>query len=278
MARTAGFATDTAVEAAGDGRYGATVTERWSVLGGGAPNGGYLMALAAHAMTLESGRPDPVTLTAHFLRPAAVGPATVVTEVVKAGRRHTTVQARLEQDGRECVRLLGAFTDLEAAEGPTRVDRPPPQLPPIGDCVDVNAEADAGADAGSGGFAPPILRRFDHRMPPGQMDWARGRPQGRGVFSGYARFADGEPMDTLGLLVLADAYPPAVFNAGGIVGWVPTVELTVQVRKRPADGWLTTRFTTEHVTRGYLEEDGVIFDADGDLVALSRQLALVARS
>jgi hypothetical protein len=69
-----------------------------------------------------------------------------------------------------------------------------------------------------------------------------------------------------------------VFNTGdSTLGWVPTIELTVQVRKRPAPGYLATRFVTEAVTRGYLEEDGEVWDADGELVVLSRQLALVAR-
>jgi hypothetical protein len=69
-----------------------------------------------------------------------------------------------------------------------------------------------------------------------------------------------------------------VFDAGlGDIGWVPTIELTVQVRKRPAPGYLTGWFHTEAVTAGYLEEDGEVWDADGDLVVLSRQLALAAR-
>jgi acyl-CoA thioesterase len=268
------FAEDTAVERLDAGRYGATVSDRWNVLGGAAPNGGYLMAMAARAMRDASGRPDPVTLTAHFLRPTPIGAVEVHTDIVKEGRRHATVQASLVADGSERLRLLGAFGDLTTADGPTQVDRTPPELPPRERCVDANAAADTDPQ----GFAPPILRRFDHLMAPGTMDWARGEPLGRGVMEGHARWAGGEErMDPLGLLVLADAYPPAVFNAGSIIGWVPTVELTVQVRKRPAPGWLRTRFTTEHVTRGYLEEDGEIWDADGDLVALSRQLALVAQ-
>ena len=269
------FAEDTAVTEVGEGRFTGEVTDRWLVFGDVAPNGGYLMAIAARAMALVAERPDPVTLTAHFLRPAVVGPVEVTTEVVKAGRRHTTVQASLLQDGVEKVRLLGAFGDLSTAEGPTYLDRPALQLPPIEECVDVNAAADASEQASR--LTPSVLRRFDHRVHADTLAFTVGRPPGRGVMEGWTRFAGGEPMDTLGLLAVADAYPPAIFNRDGVVGWVPTVELTVQIRQRPPDGYLATRFTTELVTRGYLEEDGEIWDADGNLVALSRQLALFAR-
>lgn len=273
MGRTADFAADTAVERLDDHVFRGRLTDRWLVLGDAAPNGGYLMAVAARAMASAAERPDPVTVTGHFVRPAAPGDVEIRTEIVKAGRRHTTVAARFLQNGRECVRLLGTFGDLTAAEGPTRVDRRPPDLPPVEQCRDMNAAVD---ETGQG-FAPPVFQRFDHRMPPGMMDWAAGRPLGRGLIEGWCRFAGEEPMDPFGLLIVADAYPPAIFNAGEPIGWTPTIELTVQVRKHPAPGWLSTRFTSETMTRGYLEEDGEVWDADGDLVALSRQLALVAR-
>lgn len=269
------FSEDTAVTRVGEGRYTGAVSRRWFVLGDVAPNGGYLMAIAARAMADAAQRPDPVTITAHFLRPPTEGEVSIDTTVVKSGRRHVIMQGALSQDGRECVRLLGAFTDLDAADGPTRVDRRPPDLPPPEDCVDIIAAADARTDGRV--FAPPILRRFDHRMPAGTMDWVFGQPLGRGEIGGHCRFADDEPISTLALLVVADAYPPAVFNSGETVGWVPTIELTVQVRRRPAPGWLRTRIVTEHITRGYLEEDGEIWDESGDLVVLSRQLALVAQ-
>jgi acyl-coenzyme A thioesterase PaaI-like protein len=275
---TSRFARDTAVEPLGEGRFAATVDPGWAVLGGGAANGGYLMALAARAMRHDlPEHPDPITLTAHFLRPPAPGEVQVDVEVVRAGRRTATVGASLRQDGRECVRLLGAFADLSVRNGPTRVDRSPPAWPPVEDCVDATTRGVEQARAG--GFpAPPILTRFDHRWPTELATWSEGRPVGRGEMGGYLRWADDAEMDTLGLLVVADCYPPAVFNSGdSALGWVPTVELTVQVRKRPAPGYLAARFTTEAVTAGILEEDGEVWDAEGDLVVLSRQLALAAR-
>ncbi len=272
------FTRDTAVERVADGRYSGRVDPGWAVIDGAAPNGGYLMAMAARAMRDPvPAHPDPVTLTAHFLAPPSPGEVTIDVEVLRTGRRHATVAATLRQEGDAKVRLLGAFGDLSAADGPTRVDRRPPQLPPVEACVDFTAENER--RAADGGFAPPpIVSRFDHRIPAGVLGWTGGAPSGRGEIGGYLRWREGTAMDTLGLLVVADCYPPAVFDSGlGEVGWVPTIELTVQVRKRPAAGYLAGWFTTEAVTAGYLEEDGEVWDADGDLVVLSRQLALAAR-
>jgi acyl-CoA thioesterase len=271
------FEHDTAVEHLGDGRYRATVDEGWAVIDGAAPNGGYLLAMAARAMRAGISHPDPVTITAHFLAPPDPGDVDIEVEVVRSGRRHSTVAASLRQEGREMVRLLGAFGDLSRADGLTRVDRRPPAMPAIETCERAT-EQTAERAAARGKNPPPVLLRFDHRTPPGMMGWAEGMPTGRGEMGGWIRWADDAEMDTLGLLVVSDAYPPAVFNSGeGSPGWVPTIELTVQVRKRPAPGWLATRFTTEAMTAGYLEEDGEVWDADGDLVVLSRQLALAAR-
>ena len=122
------FDTDTAVERTGEHRYAVALTDRWSALGG-TPNGGYMLAVALRALALEMPLPDPLAVSAHFLRPGAVGPGEVLTEVVRAGRRVATGEARLLQDGREAVRLLATFGDLEGAGGRTAMFNRPPDLP-----------------------------------------------------------------------------------------------------------------------------------------------------
>jgi acyl-CoA thioesterase len=266
------FDEDTAVERVSEDEFHGECCAGWRVTDGLAPNGGYLMALAARAMAWRAERPDPVTLTAHFLAPPRLGAVEVHTELVRAGGRHRTIAARLVQDGVEQVRLLGTFGDLARAEGPTKVLRRPPDLPPADELPDARSDGDDVA-------VPEIFERLEHRMPAATTGWTRGRPSGEGIHGGWCRWPDGDTIDTLGLLFVADAYPPAVFDLGaGPVTWAPTIELTVQVRSRPAPGWLATRFTTRALTDGYFEEDGELWDSTGRLVALSRQLALIGRT
>ncbi len=131
------------------------------------------------------------------------------------------------------------------------------------------------------GRVDPGWSVVDDAAPNGGYLLAIGSPAGRGEMGGYVRFSDADDdtaMDTLGLLIVADCFAPAVFNLGDVTArWVPTIELTVQIRARPAPGYLAARFTTQAITDGYLEEDGQIWDAGGHLVALSRQLALMPR-
>ena len=76
---------------------------------------------------------------------------------------------------------------------------------------------------------------------------------------------------------IVDALPPPVFNIDIPTGWVPTVELTAHIRGIPAPGPLRCRFHTEIVQNGFMQEDGEVWDSAGQLVAQSRQLALVPR-
>ncbi|NND04035.1 MAG: thioesterase family protein, partial [Acidimicrobiia bacterium] len=88
----------------------------------------------------------------------------------------------------------------------------------------------------------------------------------------------GEALDTLGLIVAADAFPPTIFNANLPVAWTPTIELTTHVRERPTGEWLRCSFNTRFITGGFLEEDGELWDENDRLIAQSRQLALLPRA
>jgi acyl-CoA thioesterase len=250
----------------GAGRYTTAIRPGWDIAGHA--NGGYLLSLAGRAMQDAAGRPDPVTVTGHFLSPGQPGPAHVVTEVVKRGRTFTTVTGSLTTERRPLLQVLGTFGDVSAPIGPERVDAAPPDLPPPDECVAVRP-----ADT----FPPPFMGRVDLRLHPDDAGFAEGSPSGEPRVRGWFRLGEDESIDTIALLLAVDAFPPTAFNARLPVAWTPTVELTAHVRARPAAGWLRCAFTTRFVTGGFLEEDGEIWDDTGRLVAQSRQLALVPR-
>ncbi len=259
------FAEATRVEPLGDGRFAGAIAPGWDIVSNA--NGGYLLAIVGRALCEATGRPDPVTITGHFLSPGKPGPVTISTAIVKAGRRFTTATATLATDERPLLTALATFGDLADAEGPEWSDREPPALPDPDECVPVVPAQT---------FPPAFMGKVELRLHPDDAQFATGG-SGRPLMRGWFRLRDGEPLDTVGLLCAADAFPPTIFNADLPVAWTPTVELTAQVRSRPGPGWLRCHFATHFITGGFVEEDGELWDASGRLVAQSRQLALVPR-
>jgi hypothetical protein len=264
-----------AVEALGAGEYAATLDPGWVV--GGGVNGGYLLAVIGNAIRAElaaDGQPDPVSVSAYYLSPTVPGPATVRLRRLRSGGQRSTVAASLvqEQDGQQVERIsaLAVYGDLDRM--PAEVDRqiPPPELPPVEDCVEAR-------------FAPeevlrvaPLLERFGTRLDPAYVGWRVGEPSGSGIIQGWFRLADDRPLDPVALLLVVDALPPVTFDLG-LPGWAPTLELTAHVRARPAPGWAIVRHATRNISGGMFEEDCEVWDSTGRLVAQSRQLALLPR-
>lgn len=256
--------TDTRLDALGDGRFGTVVSDSWTGAEG-RPNGGYLLALCVRALAEVVGQPDPLTVSAHFLRPGVMGAGEFRTEVLRVGRRVSTAEVALVQGGKEVVRAVGSFTDLDEARGLTLELGEPPDLPPPDECVDLYG----------GGTMPGITlaQRVQVRAPK-PMGWVSGAPTGVPGFEFWARLTDGRPSDVWFLPLVVDCAAPAVFEVGAVVS--STVELTIHVRARPAPGWLACRVSTRHVADGFHEEDVEVWDSTGRLVAQSRQLGLLS--
>jgi hypothetical protein len=268
MATASGFESATRVRDLGDGRYAGEIHEGWDI--GGNANGGYLLAMVGRALCEATGRPDPVTITGHFLSPGKPGPVAISTSIVRAGRRFTTATATMAADEQPLLTVLGISGDVSPVESMEWSDRQPPELPDPKVCVPMQT-----GDA----LAPPFRDKVELRFHPDDAGFLRGEGgTGRAELRGWFRLPHGEPVDTFGLLCAVDAFPPTIFNADLPMGWTPTVELTVHVRARPAPGWLACRFGTHFVSNGFLEEEAEAWDATGRLVAQSRQLALVPRA
>lgn len=263
------YDSETAVTQASPGMWSTLLAPAWDI--GAAPNGGYSCTSALRALTRVTGRPDPLAVSTYYLRPAQSAQAAEIrTELIRAGRRHVTAQASTWQTGRERLRTLATFGELRpdagAAADPDALSITPVDLPPPEECRP--------RDTVEQGVELAITSRVDVRIHPALAVPGKA---GRAEVAGWVRFADQRPVDTLALVLFADAFPPSIMGLLDRVGWVPTLELTVHVRRRPAPGWIAGRFRTRDLTDGMLIEDGALWDQSGALVARSRQLALLRR-
>jgi acyl-coenzyme A thioesterase PaaI-like protein len=257
-----GFAAARSSEVRGDVRVG-VVPDTWAPAG--RAHGGMLLATALVALAAEVEHPDPLSVTAHYLRPAGAGPIELRTELVRTGRAHATAAGSVWQDGAERMRLLALFGTL-----PIDADRtlpPPGPLPRPGACVPVR-------DTGAMGMLPTDYPAdLDVRLDPA-TPWLAGQRGGAAAVEGWVGFVDGHAVDAFDLALFADAFPPALLSAQAASAF-PTLELTVHVRARPRGRNVRGRFTTDVVAGDYVDESGWLWDESGRLVAMSRQLALV---
>ncbi|MFI2508614.1 thioesterase family protein [Streptomyces sp. NPDC018972] len=264
------FDRDTAVTPRAPGVYDIDLSAGWTIIN--AVNGGYLLAVLGRALADALPHSDPFTISAHYLTASRPGPAVVRTETVRTGRTLSTGQAslfQLDEQGREVerIRVLASYGDLDSLPDDVRTTAEPPAIPPMEQCF---GPEDGGPNPVDGSSA--ITERLMLKLDPSTLGWALGQPSGKGEMRAWFGLADGRDPDPFALLLAVDALPPTAFELG-LTGWVPTVELTVHVRCRPAPGPLRVSITTRNLAGGFLEEDAEVWDSTDRLVAQSRQLA-----
>ncbi len=258
---------DDAALVAADGA--GAIHEGWDINGNA--NGGYLLALAANHLRAVGGRPDPLSVTGHYLAPGTPGPVQIDAVMVKSGRRFNTVTGQMHRGGKPILQVTGVFGDLaQANDDFSHVVGGPPDLPSFEECV-VRKPMQGPVFVG-------LNKRLNVRLRPGDESFVDGVRKGDAEMAGWFAFADGRPIDTLALLLACDAFPPAVFHIDLPPGWVPTLEYTVHVRAVPAPGPVRCVFRSHFVQGGFFNEDGEIWDTQDRLVAQSRQLGLTPRA
>lgn len=259
---------DSTAERVGDGVHVLALSERWG-LDDGRLNGGYQLSVALRALASEVPLPDPVVASASYLRPAMPGPARVLTEVVRSGRRLATGTSRIVQPGpdgaeRDVLLLEATFADLAASPAEPQDLTAAPDLPPFEQCTTFG-----------GAEAPAAVAQVGRRMRYGMAGlpgWVRGEPSGDPRAEFWFAFADGSDATLLDLAFVVDGAAPVVLELGR---GSSTAQLTVHLREHPAPGPVRCRTVTNHLAHGLHEEDVEVWDSRGALVAQSRQLALL---
>ncbi len=211
----------------------------------------------------------PRSLTIHYLRAPEPGPVSIHTTLERAGRSLSTLSARMERDGVPLALALAAFSVPWSA--PEFSELPMPDVAPVDPATETGEPHP---------LAPPFARhlRLIHRI--GAIPFS-GSPEPM-EFGAWMGLPYPRPIDALSLAFFSDALLPAPFARLSGPAVSPTVDLTIHFRvsmPRSAEPdpqeLCFGRFGAKVVHEGFFEEDGVIWAADGTVLAQSRQLALL---
>jgi acyl-CoA thioesterase len=265
--RSHAFDSDTSLEDVGPGRWRVWAPEHWFVARG--PNGGFLAAVAARAAEAAAGRPLR-SLSLHFVAAPAVGPIDVAVTLEREGRRYTAASIRLEQDGAPMTLALATLGEL-SEEGAEWDAAPAPVATPVSETERISLEQ---------ANVPAFMRNYD-------MRWADvTSPDGETGLNvpgsgGWIRTSEPRLLDAPLVAAMTDAWVPAAFVALGRFGYAPTLDLTIHIRRPlpPAgmapEDFVLARFTSRLAVAGVWEENGELWTPGGELLAQSRQLALI---
>jgi acyl-CoA thioesterase len=218
------------------------------------------IVLRAMIAALADGARPPRSFTIHFASPPADGPCEIAVTEERRGRSLATLSARLEQDGKLRAMALGGFSP--SWPSPVILEPTRPSSPSAADAEIMRQRPET----------PDFFRHVELRPTIGGFVGS-GEPR----IGGWLRTMPPEPLDPPAAAFLLDAMWPAVYPRLERPLGAPTVDFTVHFRREiPAtEDPLLALFSSRMLHDGFFEEDGELWTADGQLLAQSRQLALL---
>jgi acyl-CoA thioesterase len=274
------FDADTAVRRREGGRedeavFTAELSPAWRAMRG--PHGGYLAAVVLRALIETAGDVSraPRSLTVHYARAPAAGEVLIRTRLERRGRSLSTLSARMEQDGAPVLLALAAFSVPWRAPEIDELALPDVAGPDPGRASSPEVE-----EWIERGFAPVFLRQLVMQWRVGARLYAGAdAPMEVGSWLGLREQA--RPLDAIALAMLSDVGAPPPLLRLREQATASTVDLTIHFRTRtprpradPAE-LCFARLRTRLVHEGFFEDDGVIWAADGTVLAQARQLAVL---
>jgi acyl-Coa thioesterase superfamily protein/acyl-CoA thioesterase superfamily protein len=263
------FSVASAVRRQSDDRWNGNFLDGWDL--GGIPNGGYQLAVATQVALAATAHPDPLSMHAMYLRRARTGAFTALTTLANIGTRQSALHISIVQDDAVVTAVSALMGSLDrAVEQTLWGDAEPPEIPEPDACTRMVYQPGQM-------LPPPIVNQMDVRLHPEDFHDIGTGTLGQARMRGWTRFKDGHPMDSTRAMLVSDVFPPPILNSTLPRGWVPTMTLTVQMRKRPTSEWLAGHFTTTVTNGPYLAENGELWDDRNELVATVQQLAGMPR-
>lgn len=260
QASQGGFARATTIKQIEDNVWEGNFSADWLI--GQTLNGGYAMAVGARVLGAALPHPDPVTVSGYFLARTEVGPVRCEVEILRKGGGSSSGVVKLIQNGELKIQVTGTYGDMARQRGETLNFEPIPDMPGFDQCDDLPYPSNQ-----------PFRKQMLQRMAPRNVRSLEGEPDGSGIWQGWLDFADGSDKDLFSMVMFSDALPPPVFSVYGPEGWVPTLELSVQLHQRPCAGPLRCVFRTNFITEGIVNEECLLWDSEDKIIVVARQTA-----
>lgn len=254
------FARDTLVHQRDEHTWTANFSEDWNI--GQVPNSGYTLSIGAKVLAEALPHPDPMTITAYYVARTEPGPVQCEVDILRVGKGSSTGMVRMVQNGETKIQVIGSYTNFDKVSGEHLSNIKIPDMPTFEQCIDTPVRPNI-----------QLRKQLIQRMTETNVRALEGEVDASASWMGWTAFADGSDIDLFALLMFADAMPPPIFSLYDSRGWVPTLDLSVQIHRKPEPGLLRCAFHSPLMTNGILDEDGVIWDSADNVVALVRQTA-----
>lgn len=263
-----------AVDDVGGGVFSGTIDPMWTI--GPKVHGGCMMALCAAGAqrTIDEVAMSPIALSANYLHAPDPGEVQLSTVIRRRGRQVCLVDVELSQNGRPAVTCAVTLGQVDVNpprhQEPVALEGMPAE--PTADAIRVGSENPLGQIIHIG-------QGCDLRMDPatcGFLDGQQGQPITRMWLRPLAADEANPASAALFAIMAGDISPPVIMHRG-LFGWTPTVQLTTYLRSRPTPGWMRVMASSTVLGDTWFEEDHLIVDAVGQVVAQSRQLAMLPK-
>lgn len=265
------FHKDIALTPVKDGLFQTEIIEDYWIIVG--PNGGYLGALLTSAGDIHVGKDSHQLrgLTIHYLSPPKLGTTQVSVETIRSGKSVDFVRFEMIQDS--VIVLVATGSWAKTSNGLELPQITMPEVPNPMEC-------------------PTPVRltetptRLHEKWEIRSVDQAISRPASlspshvKSDLTWWIRPKEATPLSSGLLVAAADALPPPIMVHFDQIQMAPTIDLSVHIRAEiksvnwTPDSWMLVRFVTNHASGGFIEEDGLVWNEEGILLCMSRQLAL----
>jgi acyl-CoA thioesterase len=242
------------------------VTEDWTQ--GRAAFGGLVVASALRAMLPHVPAERHLrSLFVSFVAPVGVGEAKIRVELLRSGRALTTLEARVSQGETTCTVLLGSFG--EAHERELAIEPPKmPSVPAAETLPDVPFME---------GLFPNFAQHLAYRMTSEIAPYSGAE---RAFVQGWCRLRDAERVGYPEIAALIDAWWPPIVSiaeaplAASSMTWLINFFAEISPEGLSPAAWWMYEGRSDASKGGYADTDSLFWDAQGRLIARSRQLVV----